>query len=116
MSPDGAKFTRRADHSVIFRDGPPPGAAEYEVTIPEAGLYEFSLVYASADSRPLRFFLNGREAPHAICAEPTGGFTEAHQRWAPVAQSRLNAGVQSFALVSVREFPVVRMIRVVRQD
>jgi hypothetical protein len=116
VSADGAKFTRRADHSVIFRDGPPPGAAEYEVTIPEPGLYEFSLVYASADSRPLRFFLNGREAPKTICAEPTGGFTEAYQRWAPAASSRLSAGVKTFALVSAGEFPVVRMIRVVRID
>jgi hypothetical protein len=116
VSADGARFTTRADHSVIFRDGPPPGAAEYAVTIPEAGLYEFSLVYASADSRPLRFYLNGREVVQSICAEPTGGFTEDRQRWAPAGLFRLSGGGKTFALVSAGEFPVVRMIRVVRRD
>jgi hypothetical protein len=86
------------------------------VTIPAAGLYEFSLVYASADSRPLRFFLNGREAAQAVCSQPTGGFTENYQRWCPAGLFHLDGGRQTFALVSAGEFPVVRMIRVIRRD
>ena len=116
VTADGRRFAGRADHSVIFRAGPPPGAAEYQVTIPAAGLYEFSLVYASADSRPLRFFLNGREAAQAVCSQPTGGFTENYQRWCPAGLFHLDGGRQTFALVSAGEFPVVRMIRVIRRD
>jgi hypothetical protein len=116
LSVDGAAFTTRADHSVVFYNGVPPGGAEYAVTIPEAGLYEFALVYASPDSRPLRVFMNGKEALQPCCAEPTGGLTEDRQRWASAGLFRLTAGPKNFAILSAGAFPVVRMIRVVRKD
>jgi hypothetical protein len=112
---DGSRFATRADHAVVFREGPPPAGAEYVVNIPQPGLYEFFLLYASPDSRPLRVFMNAKEALQPCCAEPTGGLTEDHQRWASAGLFRLTAGSKTFALVSNGDFPVVRMIRVVRK-
>jgi hypothetical protein len=113
---DGSRFAGRADHSVIYHDGPSPGEADYLVDIPAPGLYEFSLVYASPDARPVRVFMNGKEALQPTCTEATGGATEDHQRWTSAGLFRLSPGRKTFTLRSVGEFPIIRMLRVVRKD
>jgi hypothetical protein len=107
-------FSQRADQPVVRHDGPPPGGAEYRIDIPRDGIYQVAVLYASGEPRPLRVFLDGQEVAHAACAEPTGGWTSANQKWGLVGSFRLQPGSRDLALVSDGAFPVVRMIRVVR--
>ena len=107
-------YTVQPDATVIRRDAPPPGLAEYRILIPSDGLYQISFLYASAEPAPLRVYLDGREVAHSVCAEPTGGWLDAHQKWAVIGPFRLSAGARDLALVSDGNFPVMRMIRLVR--
>lgn len=109
-------YTRRADISLIWYDGPPPGIAEYTFQPPAEGVYEMSLLYASAESRPLRLLVNGVQVMPSICGQPTGGMYVANQRWCSVGRFHMPAAQATFALLSDGKFPVVRMIRIVRTD
>ena len=107
-------YTVQPDALVIRRDGPPPGVAEYRVQIPSDGVYQISFLYASAEPASLSVYLDGREVAHSVCAEPTGGWLDANQKWAVIGPFRLKEGNRDLALVSDGKFPVMRMIRVVR--
>jgi hypothetical protein len=107
-------FTLNGDSFVVRRDGPPPGVAEYQIDVPRDGVYQISLLYASGEPRPLRFFFDGREVLHSVCAEPTGGWDAANERWAVIGSFRVRGGSRDLSLVSDGKFPVVRMIRLVR--
>lgn len=109
-------YTRRPDISLIWYDGPPPGIAEYTFQPPAEGVYEMSLLYASADSRPLRLLVNGIQVVSSFCEAPTGGMLTDHETWCRVGQFHMPPVSTRFALFSNGKFPVVRMIRIVRTD
>ena len=109
-------FTPREDQPVVRRDGPPPGIADYRIDIPRDGEYQISLLYASAEPRPLRLILDGREAVHSLCAQSTGGWNLDNQKWEVAGSFHLTGGARALTLVSDGAFPVLRMIRLVRSE
>lgn len=108
--------TPRADQLVVSHDGSPPGVAEYPINIPRDGAYQISFLYFSGESRPLRLFVDGREVVHSVCAEATGGWSTVNQKWATIGPLRLSEGRRDLGLVSDGRFPVLRMIRLVREE
>lgn len=68
------------------------GFAEYDLTVPSAGRYQLELRYAAAESRPIRILLDGRAVNESAAAEPTGGWSEAEQRWSAEGLFELSAG------------------------
>jgi hypothetical protein len=77
---------------VLVNAGRYPNVTEYEVTLPQAGLWQLDLRYASGDARPIRVFLNGRLAAGEAAGRTTGGFYPQHQQWHPEGVFRLPAG------------------------
>jgi hypothetical protein len=103
----------RDDLPVIMSRGQTPGIADYTVAVPRDDDYEVSIRCASADARPLELILNGRLVWPPACRQPTGGWDQAHQRWAVIASLPFHRGANSLRLRRDGYFPVVSMIRIV---
>jgi hypothetical protein len=101
------------DQPVVRATGPPPHGAEYAVQLPADGDYDFAVRYASAESRPVRLFLNGVPVSD-ICRVSTGGWSLADQRWVWAGVHRLRAGAGRIGLASPGDFPYITMLRLVR--
>ncbi len=69
-----------------------PTTAEWDVTVPQAGLYQIDLRYASAEKRPVRLMLNGKVVKADAAAQVTGSFQPDGQRWEAQGLYLFNAG------------------------
>jgi hypothetical protein len=110
---DKGELVGRDDQPVVRSAGPPPYGAEYAVQFPADGDYELAVRYASAESRPVRLFIN--EVPvRDICRVSTGGWSLADQRWVWAGVYRLPGGPGRIGLTSSGDFPYITMLRLVR--
>jgi hypothetical protein len=66
---------------VILSDGNGEWTAEYDVTVPAAGLYQIETRYAAAESRPTQLSLNGQVVKQDALKEVTGSWNPDTQRW-----------------------------------
>lgn len=66
---------------VILSNGNGEWAAEYDVTVPAAGLYQIETRYAAAGSRPTQLSLNGQVVKPDGLKEVTGSWNPDTQRW-----------------------------------
>lgn len=85
--------------------------AEFALTAPTGGTYQFSIVYASGGHHPLDVYVNGVLVFQQVCGERTGGYDiEPHRTNMPLGQVTLMSGVNLIRL-EARAMPCVAAIR-----
>lgn len=77
---------------VIHSPGTPPDFAEWDVNLPESGVYQIELRYAAAEPRPVRLLLNSRIIRDNAAGKVTGSWQPDGQRWEAQGRFRLQAG------------------------
>jgi hypothetical protein len=121
-----AAATQSAEHLGLYESefapwrivrpaAPPPYAANYVFEVPREGLYELAIRYASAEPRPVLVSIDG-VAVGMACTVPTGGDTEAEQRWIPAGKIRLRRGAVAIGLSSNATFPSLSFLRLTHAD
>jgi hypothetical protein len=105
----------RGDQTVIYSPSSGPSFADYLVQLPADGRYEVAVRCAGEDSRPLLLVWNDRPASQGACGVPTGGWTQAFQKWSPAGQFDLRAGAHRIRLARDGPFPAVSAIRLIRR-
>jgi mono/diheme cytochrome c family protein len=78
---------------VILSNGNGEWTAEYDVTVPAAGLYQIEARYAAADSRPTQLSLNGQVIKQDALKDVTGSWNPDTQRWHVEGTYEFKAGV-----------------------
>lgn len=100
---------------IVRPAGPGPYAANYVLETPREGLYELAIRYASAEPRPVTVTIDGVPVGTA-CTAPTGGDTEAEQRWIPAGKLHLHRGAITVGLSSNTSFPALSFLRLTHAD
>jgi hypothetical protein len=77
---------------VILNGGPMPNFAEYDIELPDPGLYQLELRYAAADSRPVRVTLAGTVLGSEIAGPLTGSWGPGGQKWVFAGLASLPGG------------------------
>ncbi len=83
---------------VILSNGNGEWTAEYDVTVPAAGLYQIETRYAAAGSRPTQLSLNGQIIKQDAFKEVTGSWNPDTQRWHIEGSYEFKAGVNVIRL------------------
>ena len=66
---------------VLVNKGATPNFAEYDIDLPEAGMYRVELRYAAAASRPCKLFVNGALVKPDAAGAVTGSWNPDGQKW-----------------------------------
>jgi hypothetical protein len=82
----------------VIHTGEAPTRAEWDVTVPAAGAYQWDFRYAAEEARPVRLLVNGKEVKKDALAETTGSWNPDGQQWEAVAVVSLNAGKNTLKL------------------
>jgi hypothetical protein len=88
---------------VIYNKGEFPNFAEYDVTLPDAGLYRIELRYAAAGARPTKLFANGRLVKSDAAAQVTGSWNPDTQTWFVESVVPLKSGANTIRLERTTE-------------
>ncbi len=83
---------------VILSNGNGEWTAEYDVTVPTAGLYQIETRYAAAGSRPTQLSLNGQVIKSEALKEVTGSWNPDTQRWHIEGSYEFKAGANVIRL------------------
>ena len=68
-----------------------PTFAEWDIDVPKAGNYQIELRYASGESRPVEFNINGAKVLDKTAGAVTGSFQPEGQKWEVQGVFALNA-------------------------
>jgi hypothetical protein len=90
---------------VILNAGPLPNVAEYDVSVPRAGVHQIELRYAAADSRGVRISVNGQLLRTDAAKHVTGSWYPDTQQWHVEGMASLKAGVNIVRLERDGPFP-----------
>ena len=112
---DRTRLAERADQPVVVSQGQPQNEAEYAVDLPSAGTYQIAILYASAEPRPVHFFVNGLDVKET-CSLPTGGWGPSNRAWSSAGVFRLAGGANRIGLASQGPFPPISMLRIFRME
>ncbi|MFO1094155.1 MAG: DUF1549 domain-containing protein [Planctomycetaceae bacterium] len=82
-----------------------PNFVEYDVEIPQAGLYQAEVRFAAAESRPVRMLLNGEIVVPAALSEVTGSWYPDTQAWRIAGFLNLVAGANTLRIERDGPFP-----------
>ncbi len=91
-----------------------PAFAEYEWKAHTERRAAIRIRYASAESHPLKVYLNGKLIMGSACHVPTGGDEPSDQKWHDLGMYRLEKGENLLRLETDGEFPLVDKIAVKR--
>ncbi len=90
---------------VLVNRGETPNFAEYDVTVPESGLYQFEVRYAAASARPTKLLINGQLAKPNIANDVTGGWQPENQTWKVEGFFPLKSGGNLLRIEHPQAFP-----------
>ncbi|MFM9068103.1 MAG: DUF1549 domain-containing protein, partial [Planctomycetota bacterium] len=90
---------------VLVNRGESPNFAEYDLELPDAGVYRVELRYAAADARPCRLFVNGQVALPRVATQATGSWQPDGQKWFVEGWIELKAGRNALRLEHPQFFP-----------
>ena len=99
---------------MILSNGNGEWAAEYDVTVPAAGLYQIESRYAAAGSRPTQLFLNGQVIKTDALKEVTGSWNPDTQRWHIEGSYEFKAGVNVIRLYRQPPLPHIDKLLIAR--
>jgi len=77
---------------VILNKGETPNFVEYDLMLPQAGLYQVEIRYAAAAARPCRLSVGGRQLRADAAGRVTGSWNPDTQAWHVEALTELPAG------------------------
>jgi hypothetical protein len=112
---DRTRLAERADQPVVVSQGQPQNEAEYAIDLPSAGTYQIAVLYASAEPRPVHFFVNGLDVKE-VCGLPTGGWNPPNRAWSSAGVFRLSGGANRIGLASQGPFPPISMLRIFHME
>jgi hypothetical protein len=95
---------------VLVNAGEYPNYTEYEITPPQAGVYQIDLRYASGDPRPILLYVNGVLVNSNAAGQVSGGFNPDSQRWFSEGIFHLKAGKNTIRLQRESYFPHIDKI------
>jgi cytochrome c553 len=90
---------------VIHSPGTPPDFAEWDVNLPQTGVFQIELRYAAAESRPVRMLLNSRLIRDNTAGQVTGSWQPEGQRWEAQGRFRLQAGKNTLRIERASYIP-----------
>ena len=99
---------------VILSNGNGEWTAEYDVTVPAAGLYQIETRYAAAGSRPTQLSLNGQVIKPEALKEVTGSWNPDTQRWHIEGSYEFKAGVNVIRLYRQPPLPHIDKLLIAR--
>lgn len=99
---------------VILSNGNGEWTAEYDVTVPVAGLYQIETRYAAAGSRPTQLSLNGQVIKPDALKEVTGSWNPDTQRWHIEGSYEFKAGVNVIRLYRQPPLPHIDRLLIAR--
>tara|TARA_R110002111_G_scaffold227346_1_gene288849 strand:- start:105614 stop:108949 length:3336 start_codon:yes stop_codon:yes gene_type:complete len=95
---------------VIYNNGPLPNIAEYEIELPESGLYQLEIRYAAADARPVELSINDQLVKNDAAGEVTGSWYPKSQQWKVEGFYQFKQGKNKVHLESKIPFPHIDKI------
>ncbi len=99
---------------VILSNGNGEWTAEYDVTVPAAGLYQIETRYAAAGSRPTQLSLNGQVIKADALNEVTGSWNPDTQRWHIERSYEFKAGINVVRLYRQPPLPHIDKLLIAR--
>jgi len=90
---------------VLVNKGQQPNYVEYDITVPDADLYQLEVRYAAASSRPTTLSLNGAQIRTDIADGVTGTWYPDSQRWEIEGFLTLKPGTNVLRLEHAQFFP-----------
>ena len=90
---------------VLVNEGELPNFAEYDIELPQAGVYQFDLRYAAAAARPTMVMIDGKLIKPDAAGQVTGSWTAESQKWFVEAIVDLSAGKHGVRLENAGPFP-----------
>ncbi|MFO0869616.1 MAG: DUF1549 domain-containing protein, partial [Pirellulales bacterium] len=97
--------TYGAGIGVLVNRGELPNFTEYDVMIPQAGVYRLELRYAAAESRPCSLAVNGTRQLEGLAGKVTGSWQPDGQKWFVEGWLQLPAGPVTLRLEQPQFFP-----------
>lgn len=101
---------------VLVNKGETPNAVEYDIEIPQNGVYQLELRYAAAAIRPVKVSVNSRQIKPDAANQFTGSWTPDSQKWFVECYVRLNAGKNLLRLEQSKAFPHIDKLLLVPAD
>ncbi len=99
---------------VILSNGNGEWTAEYDVTVPTAGLYQIETRYAAAGARPTQLSLNGQVVKPDALKEVTGSWNPDAQRWHIEGTYEFKAGANVIRLYRQPPLPHIDKLLIAR--
>lgn len=99
---------------VILSNGNGEWNAEYDVTVPTAGLFQIESRYAAAGSRPTQLSLNGQVIKPEALKEVTGSWNPDTQRWHIEGTYEFKAGINVIRLYRQPPLPHIDKLLIAR--
>ena len=99
---------------VILSNGNGEWTAEYDVTIPAAGLYQIEMRYAAAESRPTQLSLNGQIVKPNGLNDVTGSWNPDTNRWHIEGSYEFKAGINVIRLFRKPPLPHIDKLMIAR--
>jgi hypothetical protein len=90
---------------VLVNRGELPNFAEYDIEIPQSGVYQIDLRYAAAAARPTFVMIDGNSMKSNAAEKVTGGWTPDSQKWFVEALVEITAGKHVVRLENTGPFP-----------
>lgn len=90
---------------VLVNRGELPNFTEYDIELPQAGLYQFDLRYAAAAARPTIVMIDGKPIKTDAAGQVTGSWTAESQKWFVEAIVEVAAGKHVVRLENAGPFP-----------
>jgi len=88
------------DIGIISDPGAQQNFVEYDIQLPQAGMYQVELRYAATNSRPGQLVLNSEVLKKDAIAEATGGWLPENQQWIVEGVFEFRAGGNTLRLQS----------------
>lgn len=90
---------------VLVNQGELPNYTEYDIELPQAGLYQFDLRYAAAAARPTIVMIDGKPIQSNAAGQVTGSWTAESQKWFVESIVAVSAGKHVVRLENAGPFP-----------
>ncbi len=90
---------------VLVNQGVLPNFTEYDIELPQAGLYQFDLRYAAAAARPTIVMIDETPMKTDAAGQVTGSWTGESQKWFVEAIVQVSAGKHVVRLENAGPFP-----------
>ena len=90
---------------VLVNQGELPNFTEYDIELPQAGMYQFDLRYAAATARPTIVMIDGKPMKTDAAGQVTGSWTAESQKWFVEAIVAFSAGKHVVRLENAGPFP-----------